>query len=226
MIIITGASKGIGNYLTKRFIEEGEFVYGTYNNTLPQDIGKDILTKVDVSDYNSVEEWISQLSPKEKLVLINCAGINYNCFAHKCDIDKWVEVINTNLVGSFNTIRALLPYMRQESFGRIINFSSIVAQTGAMGASAYGASKAGLWGLTKSLAKENGNKNITINNLNIGYFNIGIISEVPEDYQDYLKTQIPSAKFGDPEEIFKVVKYLIDSEYVNGTSIDINGGLY
>ncbi len=226
MIIITGASKGIGNYLTKKFMEEGEEVFGTYNTTIPNNINNELLTKVDVSDYSSVEKWIHSLTNKKNLVLINCAGINYNCFAHKCDIDKWVEVINTNLIGSFNTIRSILPYMRQESFGRIINFSSIVAQTGAMGASAYGASKAGLWGLTKSLAKENGNKNITINNLNIGYFNIGIISEVPDNYQDYLKTQIPSAKFGDPEEIFKIVKYLIDSEYVNGTSIDINGGLY
>lgn len=159
-------------------------------------------------------------------MLINCAGINYNCFAHKCDINKWVEVINTNLIGSFNTIRALLPYMREQNFGRIINFSSIVAQTGAIGASAYGASKAGLWGLTKTIAKENGIKNVTINNLNIGYFDIGIISEVPEDYQEYLKTQIPSANFGDPVEIYKVIKYLIESEYVNGASIDINGGLY
>jgi hypothetical protein len=107
-----------------------------------------------------------------------------------------------------------------------IHFYFIVVQTGAMGASAYGASKAGLWRLTKSLAKGNGRKNITINNLNIGYFDIGIISEVPEDYQNYLKKQIPSAKLGDPEEIFKVIKYLIESEYVNGASIDINGGLF
>lgn len=226
MIIITGASRGIGNFLTKKFLDDGKDVFGTYNNTLPNDIDNSILTKVDVSNYKDVEKWISFLPNKTEIVLINCAGINYNCFAHKCDIEKWVDVINTNLIGSFNTIRALLPFMREQGFGRIINFSSIVAQTGAMGASAYGASKAGLWGMSKSLAKENGNKNITINNLNIGYFDIGIISEVPDVYQEYLKSQIPSSKFGDPEEIYKVINYLIVSKYVNGTSIDINGGLY
>lgn len=226
MILITGASKGIGKYLFNKFNQAGFSVYGTYNSTKPQDRLGDNYFKVRVEDYESVNSWIESIPNKKDLILINCAGINYNCFAHKSEIDKWRQVIEVNLIGSYNTIRAVLPIMRNYSYGRIINFSSIVAQKGVIGASAYAASKSGLWGLSKTIAKENGNKNITINNLNLGYFNIGIIEEVPESYQEALKSQIPSSEFGNPEEIFKAVNFLIDSDYINGTSIDINGGLY
>lgn len=224
MVIITGASRGIGKYLMEKFITAGEVVYGTYNSTKPELEGN--YEKVDITDYAAVDSWIASIPNKENLILINCAGINYNCFAHKADIELWQRVVNVNLLGTFNVIKAILPFMRQKSYGRIINFSSIVAQTGVVGASAYSAAKAGLWGLSKTLAKENGNKNITINNLNLGYFDIGIINEVPQDYQKVLKSKIPSGKFGNPQEILKAITYLIETDYVNGASIDINGGLY
>lgn len=224
MIIITGASRGIGKYLMEKFIAAGEVVYGTYNSTKPELDGN--YENVDIIDHSAVEGWIDSIPNKENLVLINCAGVNYNCFAHKADIESWQRVVNVNLLGTFNVIKAILPFMRQNRYGRIINFSSIVAQTGVVGASAYSAAKAGLWGLAKTLAKENGNKNITINNLNLGYFDIGIIKEVPQNYQKVLKSNIPSGKFGNPQEILKAVTYLIETDYVNGASIDINGGLY
>ena len=116
--------------------------------------------------------------------------------------------------------------MRKNEFGRIINLSSVVFQTGVPGTSAYSASKAALVGLSKTLAKENGMRNITINNLNLGYFNIGIIREVPIEFRNKLKEKIPSSEFGSPNEIYLAIKYLIEAKYVNGTSIDINGGLF
>jgi NAD(P)-dependent dehydrogenase (short-subunit alcohol dehydrogenase family) len=119
-----------------------------------------------------------------------------------------------------------LPIMRESSYGRIINLSSIVAQTFVPGASAYAASKAGLWGLARSIAMENAKKGITINNLNLGYYNLGMISEVPKEYQDILKKKIPSGNFGGPENILNAIKFLIENDYINGTSIDINGGLF
>ncbi len=226
MILITGASKGIGRFLFDKFTENGFDVYGTYNSTTPETVYVDKYSKVDVSDFESVEKWINSISNKSNLILINCAGINYNCFAHKVDMTKWKKVVEVNLFGTFNCINKVLPIMREQEYGRIINFSSIVAQTGMLGATAYSASKSAMWGLSKSLAKENGAKNITVNNLNIGYFNIGIIRDVPNNFQLKLKEEIPSSKFGDPIEIFNTIKYLIDANYVNGTCIDINGGLY
>ena len=226
MIIITGASRGIGKYLFEEFWKSGETVYGTYYTTRPNVVNKTYFTKVDISNHSDVQNWVETINNKMKeVILINCAGINYNSFAHKADINQWGNVINTNLIGTFNVIREVLPIMRESSYGRIINLSSIVAQTFVPGASAYAASKAGLWGLARSIAMENAKKGITINNLNLGYYNLGMISEVPKDYQDILKNKIPSGNFGEPKNILNAIKFLIENDYINGTSIDINGGL-
>lgn len=227
MIIITGASKGIGKFLFGRFWEEGETVYGTYNLTFPDTEKEEYFTKVDISCISSVKKWIDKIKDNiTRVILINCAGTNYSSFAHKSDIKKWIRVINVNLIGTFNVIHAFLPYMREENYGRIINFSSVVAQIGVPGTSAYAASKAGLWGLTKSIAVENAKKGITINNLNLGYFNIGMINDVSKEFQKAIKKRIPSVNFGDPENIFKAIKFLIEVDYINGTSIDMNSALY
>jgi len=226
VILITGASRGIGKYLFEKFIESGETVFGTYNKTEPLGVNKNLLNCVQIENITSVQNWINSISNKSNLTLINCAGINYNCFSHKVDIKKWRKVIEVNLIGTFNVINILLPYMRLQGYGRIINLSSIVAQTGVIGTSAYAASKAGLWGMSKSIAKENATKGITINNLNLGYFNIGIIDDVPKIFQDKIKENIPNHSFGDPINILNSIKNIISSPYINGTSIDINGGLY
>ena len=227
MIIITGASRGIGKYLFQKYFETNETVIGTYNSTLPEDNTKEYFYKVNIANIHEVLKWIEKIKKKmSHLTLINCAGNNYNSFAHKADLNKWRNVINVNLIGTFNVICSVLPFMRNEEFGRIINFSSIVAQVGIPGTSAYAASKSGLWGLTKSLAIENAKKGITINNLNLGYFDIGMITEVPEKYQELIKQKIPTGNFGAPENIFNAVEFLRKTDYINGTSIDINAGLY
>lgn len=226
-ILITGASKGIGKYLMKKFQETGETVYGTYFTTSPEESSSESYTKVNISDYAEIKTWVDQnIDKNEKIVLINCAGTNYNSFAHKADIARWKNVIDINLMGTFNVIHAVLPYMREQGYGRIINFASIVAQKGIPGTSAYAASKAALWGMSRSIAVENAKKGITINSLNLGYFNIGMITEVPEEFLAIIKKEIPTGELGNPENIFNVVKFLIESDYTNGTSIDINAGLF
>lgn len=227
MILITGASRGIGKFLFDEFVKTGEEVFGTYFSENKDLENNESYYRTDVSDYEQASKVINSLGSKlKRIVLINCAGNNYNCFAHKSSPQKWNEVISTNLTGTYNMIRAALPVMREQGYGRIINFSSIVAETGIPGTSAYAASKAGLWGMTRSMAVENASKGITINNLNLGYFNIGMIAEVSEEYQKIVKSKIPTGNFGDPENIFNAVKFIIESDYINGTSIDINGGIY
>lgn len=228
MIIITGASKGVGRYLFTRFKEDGLKVLGTFNSTtLGLEDDMQYYNKVDVADYNAVSEMIASFKDSlSQIVLLNCAGISYNSFAHKADIEKWNQVIDVNLKGSFNFIHELLPVMREQNYGRIINFSSVIAMLPTPGVSAYAASKAGLIGLTKSLAAENASKGITVNSINLGYVNLGMgVNDVPLAYQVKMKTQIPAGRFCEPEEIYNTVKYLIETEYVNGTAIDINGAL-
>lgn len=228
MIIITGASRGIGKFLYDSFKTSDE-VIGTYLTTKPESLNdKDHLFQVDVSKYESVIHFVDTI--KENLtdiVLINCAGISYNSFTHKSDPEKWRKVIDVNLIGTYHMIRALLPLMREQNFGRIINFSSVIAQKGTPGVSAYAASKAGLWGMTRSLAQENGSKGITVNNINLGYVSLGMgVEQVPQSFQENIKNQIPSKLLCEPNDVYKTVKFLMNTSYVNGTSIDLNGGLY
>ncbi len=227
MIIITGASRNIGKYLFERYTGREE-VIGTFFKTLfDSSPSTTNLYKVDVADLDSVISFFSKIEKSlNNITLINCAGISYNAFAHKSDPSEWKKVIETNLFGTYHMIRAFLLKMREQNFGRIINLSSVVAQKGTPGVSAYAASKSALWGLAKSLAQENGSKGITINNINLGYVNLGMgVEQVPENYQFQLKEQIPTKAFCEPEDIYNTIEYLRNTTYINGASIDLNGGL-
>jgi len=224
MVIITGAASGIGNYLYNHF-EKLDLVIGTYHLS---DNNNKKLQQLNIKNNNEVEQWVSQLKFEQmnKIVLINCAGVNYNSFAHKADLSEWHNVIETNLIGTFNVIRFILPHMRKQGFGRVINFGSVVTQRFVPGTSAYTASKMALRGLTKTLAIENASKGITINDINLGYSNIGMgITQITETQKNELKAQIPSGRFCEPDEIVSTVEFLIANDYVNGSAIDLNGAL-
>ena len=226
MYLITGASRGIGQLLFDNLSSRGEICHGTYNSSLVTDYNN--FSQVDVRSFDAVSKWVTGIvdgSNSDSLVLINCAGITYNAFGHKSNIDQWRNVIDVNLIGSFNLIRAVLPYMRAENYGRIINFSSVVAQKGVPGTSAYAASKSGLWGMTKALSVENAGKNITINNINLGYFDIGIIDEVPTINIKNLVETIPVRRLGKPSNIIRTVDYIVDNADLCGVSLDVSGGL-
>lgn len=228
MIIIIGASKGIGRYLYQRFKSESCEVVGTYNSTSGGfETDNETYYKVDISNYEQVQSWIENIKTElNDIILINCAGISYSSFAHKAEIKQWKNVIDVNLTGTFNVIHCLLPMMREQHYGRIINFSSVIAKLPTMGVSAYAASKAGLIGLTKSLAIENAALGVTVNAINLGYVELGMgINNVTETYQEKIKKQIPAGRFCKPEEIYNTIKYFIDTEYINGTDLDLNGGL-
>ena len=226
MIVITGISGGIGNYLFNTFHKNGEDVIGTYHITKPEGEQYKNCVQLDITDNNAVETFIKKnISVLKNCTLINCAGISYNAFAHKSDIDEWQQVIHVNLTGTFYLIRAILPLMREQNFGRIINLSSVVAQSGVVGTSAYAASKAGLNGLIKSIALENAQKGITINNINLGYFNVGMINTVPVALQETIKEKIASKEFGNPENIYTTVQYIRKTPYLTGSCIDLNGGI-
>ena len=225
MILITGASKGIGKYLFEEYSNYNENIIGLYNSTIVGNESENYY-KVDITDIIQVRNFIN--NNKELLnniTLINCAGINYNSFAHKADIVKWQEVIKVNLFGTFNMINGILPIMREQAYGRIINFGSVVSELPSPGISSYAASKSALSGMSKSIAVENANKGITINNINLGYSELGMINEVSESYLNKIKERIPSNRLCKSSDIFNTIEYLRNTEYVNGSNININGGL-
>lgn len=226
MILITGASRGIGRFLFNSFLETSEeLVIGTYFNSPPAEkIG--MFVKFDVCDYAQINSFIQErMADLKEITLINCAGITYNAFTHKSDPEKWVKVVETNLFGTYNFIRALLPIMREQKFGRIINFASVVAIKPTMGISAYAASKSALWGLAKSIAIENAAFNISVNNINLGYSELGMIEMVPEEYKKNIMAQIPAGILCEPKDILNTVTYLKTTRYITGSSIDLSGGL-
>jgi NAD(P)-dependent dehydrogenase (short-subunit alcohol dehydrogenase family) len=226
MIIITGASRGVGNYLLNSYLQESESqVIGTYCNSKPT-VNTEVFEKIDVTNMDEINDFIQRrASDLKDITLINCAGISYNAFTHKSDPDKWKRVVETNLFGTYNFIRALLPLMREQKFGRIINFSSVVAIKPTPGVSAYAASKSALWGLSKSIAIENAIFNISVNNINLGYSELGMIETVPEEFKKQIVAQIPAGILCEPKDILSTVNYLRSTRYITGSSIDLTGGL-
>lgn len=220
MILIAGASGGIGKYLYdtyKRYYPKE--VFGTCNKN---NENKE-LYPINIENYDDVLSWkehIIKNTVPTRISLINCTGIKYDCFLHKSIPQEWERVIKVNLIGTYNLLRCFLPIMRTEQYGRIINFSSVVAQKGVMGTSAYAASKSALWGLAKAVAIENAEYNITINNINLGYANIGMGKGMNK-----IIDTIPMKRMCQETEILETIMYLCNNSYITGTSIDLNGGL-
>lgn len=217
--VISGASKGIGEFLFQSLDNST----GIYLNTKPKD-GKSY-KQVDLTSDDQISNFINNL-PESKINFIHCAGISLNGITHKYKTEDWETTISTNLTSAFKICKYILPIMRKVGYGRIIFCSSVVPQIGVPGTSAYAASKSGLWGLTKVVAKENALKGITCNCLNLGYIDIGMTkTAIPCNIQSELKESIPCKKFGNPSNVLNAVNFIINSDYVNGSLIDINGGL-
>lgn len=221
-VIIIGASKGIGKCLYELFVEHKYNVLGTYCSNQR---GNENLVHLDTTNIQEVIDFANKYN-NGNIVLINCAGISYNSFAHKADLEKWKDVINVNLIGTFNVIHSFLPAMRNNQWGRIINFTSVVTKYPTPGVSAYTASKSALIGLTKALSHENAQCGVTVNSINLGYTEVGMgVEDVPTEYKEIVISKIPEKRFCKPIEIFNTIEYIIKTEYLSGSIIDLNGGL-
>ena len=222
--IIIGASRGIGEYLFDSFESKGEYVIGTYNSTPVEKLN---YIHLDVASRKSVENFAEiirhDLNLCDDLNLIICSAVNYNSFVHTADFNKWEQTISINLTGNFSVVNSILPIMRKLKKVRIIFLSSVVPMLGVPGTSAYSASKAALWGLSKTIASENVTLNITSNVINLGYFDIGMIKDVPDKYLDIIKSKIPTGKLGTPDNILNAVEFIINSDYLTGSEINLNG---
>ena len=234
LAIITGGTRGIGRAISEDLHKEGYIVIANYcsNDINAKEFTKDTgiaIAKWDIANYNDCQKQVKKITDKFNLpvsVLVNNAGTSRDAVLHKLDYADWHDVININLNSCFNMCKAVLPDMRQQVYGRIINISSINALTGRIGLTNYSASKAGILGLTKSLAREVASKNITVNAIAPGYIRTEFLAKVPATIIEEIINQTPVKRLGKPEDISRLVKFLIseDSSFITGETISINGG--
>lgn len=232
VIVITGASGGIGKALTHWFKQRDCILILHYFQTAIEEPSSDAVFhyKADLRSEEQINAFAASIIARFGRidVLINNAGISKSAMAWKTEYEAWRETMSINLDAPFLLAKAIIPAMRTNKHGRIINISSIVAQTGAIGTAAYTASKAGLIGFTKTLSKELASSAITVNALALGYFDTGIIDDVPKEIQHAIIETIPLKQLGNPLAICAAVDWLISDEalYVTGQVINLNGGLY
>ena len=230
-IFISGASRGIGKSMAQHFAKSNFNVVGTSRNNFKFDNDSENLLpiKLDVTSRNDVKDCFDELKSKNLLpdILINNAGITADQLFLRMSDDDWDNVINTNLTGTFNLTKIFLKNMIKNKFGRIINISSISGLMGNPGQVNYSSSKAALNGFTKSLAKEVGSRNITVNCVAPGFIDTDMTSYIGDNERNKILKQIPLNKFGSPEDISKLVMFLMSDEasYITGQTISIDGGL-
>lgn len=221
--IVTGASGGIGRAITKELTEEGSTVIGF--NYVPSNEGIEYV--LDITNRQAVEEAVKDVIGKYGRIdiLINNAGITKDNLVYRMSYEDWDAVINTNLTGAFNMVKACIREIVKNE-GVIINVSSVVGLEGNIGQVNYSASKAGLVGLTKSLAKEFGRKNVRVNAIAPGFIETPMTEKLPEEIKKAALEKISMRRFGKPEEVAKLVRFLVtDGTYINGQVIVIDGGM-
>ena len=236
--LITGGSRGIGKSISIEIGKEFHVVVGYVNSkekavevcdVISSSGGSASTVKIDISNKESVDQAFSEI---EKIygsvdVLINNAGITKDNILPRMKNDEWEDVIQTNLTGSFYTSQRATKQMMKNKWGRIVFISSVVGLSGNQGQSNYAASKAGLIGLSKSISKELGSRNITSNVIAPGYIETDMTSFINDENKDVIIGQLSIKRMGKPEDISNIVSFLCkdESEYITGQVIPVDGGL-
>ena len=234
-ILITGATGGIGNALVKKFVtlEGNVMATGTKTeklDTLKKNFPNINILKFDISDHSKIEEFIenvsSQLTGLD--ILVNNAGINMDNLSLRMKEEEWNKVIDINLGSTFFLCKYAIKKMLKNKYGRVINITSIVGHTGNLGQANYAASKAGIIGMSKSLAIEYAKKNITINCVSPGFIQSKMTDNIVESIKSVLTSRIPMSRLGTGEDVSNTVAFLSSdaASYITGETIHVNGGMY
>ena len=234
-VLITGATGGIGNNLVEKFDNFGATVFATGTNeeklnNLKKKYPKIHTEPFKLQDHQKIESFIEKVD--EKLngleILINNAGITLDNLSLRLTEDNWKKVIDINLNSTFLICKYSIKKMLKKKYGKIINITSIVGHTGNVGQANYAASKAGVLGLSKSLAQEYAKKNININCVSPGFIKTEMTDKISEEFKKILISKIPSGSLGTAEDVSNCVAFLASdmSKYINGETIHVNGGMY
>jgi len=238
--IVTGSSRGIGRTIALEFARQGADIIVNCNlaEAEAMQVVKEIeglgrkayFCLADVGSYQDAERLVNH-AVKEiggVDILVNNAGITKDDLLSNIKLEDWTRIMNTNLTGVINCTKAVLPVMRNQHKGRIINISSIVGEMGNIGQSSYSASKAGVIGLTKTFAKELARDGILVNAIAPGFCKTVMVERIPDEVKEKILKTIPLRRFGEAQEIAKVAVFLAsdDSSYITGQIVGVNGGMH
>lgn len=234
--LVTGASRGIGRAIAERLVIDGFFVIGTATTAGGAEAISAFLGEsgrgltLNVADPKSIEDVLKSINEDFGVptVLVNNAGITRDNLLMRMKDDEWDDIINTNLTSVFRMSKAVLRGMMKAKTGRIINISSVVGATGNAGQANYAAAKAGMVGFAKSLAKEVGSRNITVNTVAPGFIDTDMTKELSDDIKNNLLASIPLSRLGDAQEIAHAVSFLASegAGYITGETLHVNGGMF
>ncbi len=237
--LVTGASRGIGAAIADRLGADGFIVVGTAtSDSGAEKISTRFAEKgiegkgycLNVTDAESIKAVMAQIKENytDPAILVNNAGITQDNLFLRMKDSEWDSVIDTNLKSVFSMSKAVIKSMTRARFGRIVNISSVVGSMGNAGQANYCAAKAGVEGFTRSLAREIGSRNITVNSVAPGFIKTDMTHELPDTVKETLLKQVPLARLGDPDEIAHAVAFLVSdgASYITGETIHVNGGMY
>jgi NAD(P)-dependent dehydrogenase (short-subunit alcohol dehydrogenase family) len=235
--LVTGGVRGIGLAISKRLAASGAIVAAGYSR--PSAASEEFLASHESSGATIHQGNIGSNDDCERVVaevierhgrldiLVNNAGITMDRTIRKMTPEEWDKVLQVNLHGTFYMCRAVLPHMIDRGYGRIVNISSVIGEIGNIGQANYAASKAGLFGLTMSMARECANKGITVNSVAPGFIRTEMVEAVPEEALAKVVARVPCGRLGEADEVARVVEFLVapESGYITGDVYSINGGL-
>ena len=237
--LVTGSSRGIGKEIARVIARAGAEVIVAARglegarataDEISGDGGRATAVAMDISDDESVVHTVDELKKAYDTIplLVNNAGIVRDNLILRMKQHEWDDVIGTNLTGIYRLCRALVPSMVRARFGRIVNITSVVGRVGNPGQTNYAAAKAGVEGLTRSLARELSTRNITVNCVAPGFIDTDMTRDLSEDAREKLLSQVPMGRLGTPKDVASAVLFLLGdgAAYVTGTTIDVNGGMY
>ena len=232
--LITGATGGIGLEICKFLGDDHEiYILGRHEEKLRNVSNKFSFIKeyfvCDICESKSLTDFFEKISMKNLQIdiLVNNAGVTDDSLFLRMDLKKWNKVINTNLNSNFMISNFFSKQMIKKKWGRIVNITSVVGHTGNAGQSNYTASKAGIIGMTKSIAIELAKRNITVNSISPGFIDTEMTASLSDEQKDFIKNKIPLARIGKPEDVAYCVKFLVSDQanYITGQTIHVNGGL-
>ena len=235
-VILTGSTGGIGGAILESLYNSNANIIATGTNQNKLNRIKEKFSKVttknfDILEHNSIEKFVDECSDifHNKIdVLINNAGVTNDNLTIRMKLDEWNRVINLNLTSTFLISKNVIKKMLKNKNGKIINITSVVGHTGNIGQANYAASKAGLIGMSKSLALEYGKKNIKINCISPGFIKSEMTEKINDNFKQTLLEKISLERFGTPEDVANAALFLSSdlSDYITGETIHVNGGMY